>query len=166
MPHKTNAARILDQLKIPYQLQEFNVDPEDLSAAHAATSIGIPADKIYKTIVMRGKVNPYLVAVLPSNAHIDLKKAAKAAGDKNCELIHVKELPQVTGYIRGGCSPVGMKKNFPTFIDITANEKDQIYVSAGKRGMLMLVKPDDLARAANAVFADLQAEFSEEPGEK
>ena len=155
MPHKTNAARILDLLKIPYVLKEFNVDLEDLSAVHAAEMIGIEAEDIYKTIVLRGKTHPFLVAVLPSDAHIDLKKVARASGDKNCELIHVKELLQVTGYVRGGCSPVGMKKKFPTFIDTSAITRNQIFVSAGRRGLLMRLSPSDLAKACEAKFDNL-----------
>lgn len=164
MPHKTNAARILDQLHIKYELKEFRVDLEDLSAAHIAEMLDVPADYIYKTIIMRGTKNPFLVAVLPSDAQIDLKKAAQASGDKSCELLHVKELQKITGYIRGGCSPVGMKKHFPTFIDKTAKEKELIFCSAGKRGMLMHLRPQDLIKASGAELADLVAGYVEEDG--
>ncbi len=155
MTHKTNAARILDQLNIPYELREYPVDENDLSATHVAEAIGEDPEKLYKTLVLKGNKDPFLVAVIPGNAQLDLKKIAKASGNKNCEMLPMKELLSVTGYIRGGCSPIGMKKHFPTFIEELATLQEKIIISAGKRGLQIILKPEDFILAADARAADL-----------
>ncbi|MEN2436193.1 Cys-tRNA(Pro) deacylase [Weeksellaceae bacterium A-14] len=153
--HKTNAARILDQLGIPYELREYPVDENDLSALHVAEAIGEDPEKLFKTLILQGNNDPYLVVVIPGNAQVDLKKTAKVSGNKNCELLPMKELLPVTGYIRGGCSPVGMKKHFPTYIEELALLQDKIIISAGKRGLQLVLRPQDLIIATEAQFADL-----------
>lgn len=155
MTHKTNAARILDQLNITYELREYPVDENDLSATHVAEAIGEDPEKLYKTLVLKGNKDPFLVAVIPGNAQLDLKKIAKASGNKNCEMLPMKELLSVTGYIRGGCSPIGMKKHFPTFIEELATLQEKIIISAGKRGLQIILKPEDFILAADARAADL-----------
>lgn len=159
MVHKTNVARILDAHNISYELREYEVDEEDLSAVHVAKSIGIDAGKIYKTLVLKGQKDTYLVAVLPGNAQLDLKKLAKASGNKNCEMLPMKDLLAVTGYIRGGCSPIGMKKQFPTFIEETAILEEKITISAGKRGLQVVIDPNELASVTSAQFADIMGEL-------
>lgn len=153
--HKTNAARILDQLDITYELREYPVDENDLSASHVAEAIGEDPEKLFKTLVLQGNKDPYLIAVIPGNAQVDLKKIAKASGNKNCEMLPMKELLSVTGYIRGGCSPIGMKKNYPIFIEELALLQDQIIISAGKRGFQLILQPQDLIRATAAHVSDL-----------
>lgn len=148
---KTNAARILDKLKIKYSLQEYPVDEEDLSAVHVAATIGIPVETIYKTLVLKGDNTGFLVAVIPGDKEVDLKKIAQASGNKRCELIPMKDLQQITGYIRGGCSPIGMKKQFPTILDSEAITHPYIYISAGKRGLQLKLAPEDLIKATAAV---------------
>lgn len=155
MASKTNAARILDSLGIDYRLEEFEVDLDDLSASHIADLMEIRANKIYKTLVLKGNVSSYFVSVIPADAHLDLKKVARVSGNKNCDLIPMKDLLKVTGYIRGGCSPIGMKKHFPTYIQQDIVGKEEVRVSAGKRGMLMALSPADLISASEAVPADL-----------
>lgn len=155
MAHKTNAARILDSLDIVYRLEEFEVDLDDLSASHIAELMEIRANKVYKTLVLEGNVTSYLVTVIPADAHLNLKKVAKVSGNKNCHLIPMKELRSVTGYIRGGCSPIGMKKHFPTYIQQDIVGKEEVRVSAGKRGLLMALNPADLIRVSEAIPADM-----------
>jgi len=155
MSSKTNAVRILDHLHISYDLLTYEVSEEDLSAAHVAETAGIPLEQLYKTLVLRGSSDPHLVAVIPANAQLNLKKLAKASQNKNCELIAMKELLSVTGYVRGGCSPIGMKKAFPTFIEEMATLETIISISAGKRGLQILLNPNDLRTAVNAQFADI-----------
>lgn len=155
MSQKTNAARILDQLNIPYELREYPVDENDLSAQHVAEAIGEDPEKLYKTLVLKGNKDAYLVAVIPGNAQLDLKKMAKASGNKNCEMLPMKELLSVTGYIRGGCSPIGMKKHFPTFIEELATLQEKVIISGGKRGLQIILKPEDLIQTAEASVADL-----------
>ena len=152
---KTNVMRLLDQAKISYRTAEYDYDESDLSGIHAAEAIGMPAEQIFKTLVARGEKCGYLVFCIPVCCELDLKKAAKAAGDKKVELIHVKELLPLTGYLRGGCSPIGMKKKFPTFIDETAILFDEIGVSAGCRGCQILLEPDDLISYVNPSLCDL-----------
>lgn len=159
MVHKTNVARILDAHNISYELREYEVNEEDLSAVHVAKSIGIDADKIYKTLVLKGQKDPYLVAVIPGNAQLDLKKLAKVSGNKNCEMLPMKDLLAVTGYIRGGCSPIGMKKQFPTFIEEIAILEEKIIISAGKRGLQVIINPNELASVTGAQFADIIGEL-------
>lgn len=155
MLHKTNAVRLLDRVKVPYELKEYEVDEQDVSAGHVALSMGLSPEVLYKTLVLKGNKDPYLVAIVPGNAQLDLKKIAKASGNKNCEMLPLKDLVTVTGYVRGGCSPIGMKKLFPTFIEETAQLEERISVSAGKRGLQMLLDHDDLAGLTQAVWSDL-----------
>jgi len=155
MSHKTNAVRLLDTAKVNYELREYEVDDHDVSAEHVALSLGLLPETLYKTLVLKGNIDPYIVAVIPGNAQLDLKKIAKASGNKNCEMLPMKDLLAVTGYIRGGCSPIGMKKLFPTFIEEAAQLETEISVSAGKRGLQMILNPNDLATMTKAVWSDL-----------
>ena len=153
--HKTNAARHLDDLSIPYELIPYPVDEEDLSAQHVAASLNENIDQVYKTLVLRGERTGLFVCVIPGAAELDLKLAAKAAGVKSVSMLHVADLLKVTGYVRGGCSPVGMKKRFPTLIDETAQLFDEIHVSGGRRGLSLIIAPDELARFCDATLADI-----------
>jgi ybaK/ebsC protein len=153
--HKTNAARILDREKIPYRLVPYEVDETDLSAGHLAKQLGIDVDTVFKTLVLKGDKTGYFVCVIPGGKELNLKKAAAASGNKNCAMIPMKDLQTVTGYVRGGCSPLGMKKRFPTFVDKSAEELGEIHVSAGQRGLQLIIAPADLVRAAGAALADL-----------
>lgn len=155
MSSKTNAVRILDQLHISYDLLTYEVSEDDLSAVHVAETAGIPLEKLYKTLVLKGSSDPYMVAVIPADSQLNLKKLAKASGNKNCELIAMKDLLAVTGYVRGGCSPIGMKKTFPTFIEEMATLEESICISAGKRGLQILLNPTDLGTVVNAKFTDI-----------
>lgn len=152
---KTNAMRLLDQAGISYETGEYEYNESDLSGDHVAEYLGISSDIVFKTLVTVGHDRNHYVFVIPSSAHLDLKKAAKAAKVKNIEMIAVKELLPLTGYIRGGCSPIGMKKPFPTFIDETAILFDRIYISAGKRGAQIIVNGEELAGFIGASFEDL-----------
>ena len=155
MSKKTNAVRILESQNINFELQEYEVDENDLSAEHVAESLGISAEKIYKTLILKGQKDPFLVAVIPGNAQLDFKKLAKASGNKNCEMLPLKDLLATTGYIRGGCSPIGMKKAFPTYIEEMATLENEIIISAGKRGLQIILNPQDLQIVTEASFADL-----------
>lgn len=155
MSHKTNAVRLLDTAKVNYELREYEVDDHDVSAEHVALSLGLIPEILYKTLVLKGNIDPYIVAVIPGNAQLDLKKIAKASSNKNCEMLPMKDLLAVTGYIRGGCSPIGMKKLFPTFIEEAAQLETEISVSAGKRGLQMILNPNDLATMTKAIWSDL-----------
>lgn len=152
---KTNVMRLLDAAGIEYSVGEYEVDENDLSGSHAADVMGVDHDTMYKTLVLKGDKNGYLVCCIPVDEELDLKKAAKASGDKKVEMIHMKELLPLTGYVRGGCSPVGMKKKFPTFIEETAVLFDEISVSAGQRGVQVRLNPEKLAGYTGAVFAAL-----------
>lgn len=152
---KTNAARLLDQQKVKYDLVPYEVDEEDLSAQHVAASLGEPIEQVFKTIVLQGDKTGYFVCVIPGAAEIDLKLAAKVSGNKSCALLPLKELLPLTGYIRGGCSPVGMKKRFPTFFHESCLMYPFIYVSAGQRGLQFKIAPQDLLTAASATTAVL-----------
>ena len=152
---KTNAARLLDSKKIAYELIPYEVDENDLSAVHIATQLGEPIERVFKTLVLHGDRSGYFVCVIPGDKEVDLKLAAKVTGNKSCNLIPMKELLPLTGYIRGGCSPIGMKKPFPTFIHSTCKDFDFIYVSAGVRGLQFKINPDDLCKAAGAKVGDL-----------
>ncbi len=152
---KTNAARLLDAAGIAYELVPYEVDENDLAAAHIAQQLGEPLEQVFKTLVLKGDRSSYFVCVLPGGEELDLKKAAKVSGNKSCDLIPMKELLPVTGYIRGGCSPVGMKKAFPTYIEESAQLYDYIYVSAGVRGLQFKIAPDALTGYVGAVYADL-----------
>ena len=141
---KTNAARLLDAAGIKYELVPYEVDEENLAADHVAEQLGENIEQVFKTLVLRGDRNGFFVCVIPGNFEVDLKLAAKISGNKNCEMLHVKELLPTTGYIRGGCSPIGMKKKFPTFIHESCLLYDYIYVSAGVRGLQLKIAPQDL----------------------
>ena len=147
---KTNAARLLDQAGVRYELREYEVDEADLSAPHVAEAVGLPPEQVFKTLVVRGDRTGVLLACIPGNGELDLKALAAASGNKKVELVPVKEVLGLTGYIRGGVSPVGGKKPFPLFLDETASLWDAIAVSAGIRGCQMLVAPGDLARITEA----------------
>ena len=152
---KTNAARLLDQAHIHYDLIPYEVHPDDLGAAKVADSLGENVKQVFKTIVLEGDKIKYFVCVVPGDKEINLKAAAKVSGNKKCETLPLKQLLPLTGYIRGGCSPIGMKKNFPTYIDNSANEFDSIFVSAGQRGLQLKINPQDLREVTQATFADL-----------
>jgi Cys-tRNA(Pro)/Cys-tRNA(Cys) deacylase len=152
---KTNAARILDRFKTKYDLIEYEVDETDLSAVHVAESAGLPVESVYKTLVLRGDKNGVFVCIVPGGNEIDLKKAAAASANKKAGMIKMSELEPLTGYIRGGCSPLGMKKNYPTFIDQSALNKPFINISAGIRGMQIKIAPGDLALLTKAIISDL-----------
>ena len=141
---KTNAARLLDKAKIRYELISYEVDENDLSAVHVAGQLGEPVERVFKTLVLKGDKTGYFVCIIPGAEELDLKKAARISGNKSCEMIPLKELLPVTGYIRGACSPVGMKKHFPTYIHDSCRDFDRIYVSAGKRGLQLFLDPQDL----------------------
>lgn len=153
--NKTNVARLLDKAKVSYELIPYEVDESDLSAVHVAASLGENVEQVFKTIVLHGEKSGYFVCVLPGDHEIDLKRAAKVSGNKKCELLPMKELLPVTGYIRGGCSPIGMKKHFPTYIHHTAEQYPYIYISAGQRGLQIKLDPADLLREARAEYAEL-----------
>lgn len=152
---KTNVMRLLEQAKIPYRSASYAFDENALNGMHAAEGIGMPPEQVFKTLVAKGDKRGYLVFCIPVCCELDLKKAAKAAGDKKVELVHVKDLLGLTGYIRGGCSPVGMKKKFPTFLEETAELYEEIAVSAGQRGCQVILSPEALAAYTGAEFFDL-----------
>lgn len=152
---KTNAARLLDQHKISYQLIPYVVDENDLCATHVADQLGEPVEQVFKTLVLHGDKSGFFVCVVPGNQEVDLKKAAKVSGNKNCELIPMKELLPTTGYIRGGCSPIGMKKQFPTYIHQSASVFEHIYISAGIRGVQIRIAPSDLVSICRAEMVEL-----------
>lgn len=147
---KTNAARLLDRAKVTYELVPYEVDENDLACTHVAESLGEPIEQVFKTLVLHGDRTGYVVAVIPGNLEVDLKAFAKVSGNKKVEMLPMKELLPVTGYIRGGCSPVGMKKHFPTWFHETALDFDRIYVSAGVRGLQLSVNPLDLISFCDA----------------
>lgn len=153
---KTNVMRLLDAAGIPYEAKEYPVDENDLSGSHAADLMGVEHGSMFKTLVLKGEKAGFLVCCIPVDGEVNLKKAAKAAGEKKVEMLHMKDLLSTTGYIRGGCSPVGMKKRFPTFIDETALFWKKIAVSAGQRGVQVILSPQDLAEYVGARFTDLQ----------
>ncbi|MBE5774472.1 MAG: Cys-tRNA(Pro) deacylase [Clostridiales bacterium] len=151
----TNAMRLLKQAGIPYDTAQYEVDENDLSGVHAAAKLGIDPDCMFKTLVARGEKKGIYVFCIPVAEELDLKKCASVVKEKKIEMVQVKELLGLTGYIRGGCSPVGMKKKFPTYIDETAQLFDNIYVSAGTRGVQMIVDPVKLAEYVEAPFTDI-----------
>lgn len=152
---KTNAMRLLDQKKIPYSTAQYDYDEQDLSGLHAAQAIGLAPERVFKTLVAKGERQGYLVFCIPVCCELDLKKAAKAAGDKKVDLIAMKELLPVTGYLRGGCSPIGMKKKFPTYLDASALDQQTIAVSAGIRGCQIVLSPQDLSSFVEMSISDL-----------
>ena len=155
MATKTNAVRLVQQAGISCKEAFYEYDENDLNGNHAAEALGFPPEQVFKTLVARGERTGINVFCIPVCCELDLKKAAKVAGDKNMEMIHVKELLSLTGYIRGGCSPVGMKRKYPTFMEETCQLFDVIAVSAGERGHQMILPPDELAMLVNAQMADL-----------
>ena len=152
---KTNAARLMDKAKVAYELIPYEVDEHDLSAVHVAASLGEDINQVFKTLVMHGDKSGYFVCVIPGEQEIDLKLAAKHSGNKKCDLIPMKELLPLTGYIRGGCTPIGMKKAFPTYIHHTCEEYDHIFISAGVRGLQMKISPQDLIKQTRATVCSL-----------
>ncbi|MBQ6374268.1 MAG: Cys-tRNA(Pro) deacylase [Clostridia bacterium] len=151
----TNAMRMLQKAGIAFDTSSYEVDESDLSGVHAAEALGIDPDIMFKTLVARGDKRGICVFCIPVAEELDLKKCAAATGDKRIELIHVKDLLALTGYIRGGCSPIGMKKKYPTWIDETATLCERVYVSAGMRGEQLILSPNDLISVTDATYADL-----------
>ncbi len=152
---KTNAARILDREGVVYELITYPVDPDNLAADHVAAELGQPIEQVYKTLVLHGDKTGYFVCVLAGNHEVDLKKAARVSGNKRAEMIPMKDLLPVTGYIRGGCTALGMKKRFPVFVSAEMTEFPFIYVSAGQRGMQIKINPADYIRVTGATPADI-----------
>ena len=152
---KTNAMRILDSAKIEYETYEYTVDENDLTGVHVAEQIGLDPDTVFKTLVAKGDKNGFSVFCIPCNMELDLKKCARVTGDKRIELLPVKELLPNTGYIRGGCSPIGMKKKFTTYIDEACLLYDKITISAGVRGCQLLLSPEKLVEVFSFNIADL-----------
>ena len=154
---KTNAMRMLDAAKIPYQVMEYEVDENDLSGVHISEQLGFPPEKMFKTLVARGDKTGAVVFCIPVALEIDLKRAAAITGNKKIEMVHVKDLLALTGYIRGGCSPIGMKKKFPTYVHESALEHEEITVSSGVRGAQLLLDRDALLQFVQAQTADIAA---------
>lgn len=152
---KTNVARLLDKAKIMYDLIPYEFDENDLAAWHVAESLGQDIAKVFKTLVLHGDKTGYIVCVIPGDREVDLKALAKVSGNKKVEMIPMKDLLQITGYIRGGCSPIGMKKHFPTYFHSTAVDHDVIYVSAGVRGLQIEIVPQELINFVQAEVADV-----------
>ncbi len=146
---KTNAARYLDDLRINYKLLEYEIDESDLSAETVARKVGLPPEQVFKTLVARGDKNGVLMACIPGNAELDLKAIAEVSGNKKVEMVHVKEIQQLTGYIRGGVSPIGTKKRYPIFLDESATRFPFISISPGARGSQILISPGDLIKVLN-----------------
>lgn len=155
MPLKTNAARLLDAAKIPYRLISYQVDENDLSATHLAQQLQEDISCVFKTLVLRGDKTGVFVCVIPGDKELDLKKAAKVSGNKSCAMVQMKELLSLTGYIRGGCSPIGMRKPYPAYIHQTCLQHEKIYISAGCRGLQLHIAPTDLIQFASLSVADL-----------
>lgn len=147
---KTNAARLLDRAKIKYELIPYEVDESDLSAVHVAEQLGEDVNQVFKTLVLKGDKMGFFVCIIPGDREVDLKMAAKASGNKSCQMIPMKDLLGITGYIRGACSPIGMKKKLPTFIHTSCTDFDLIYVSGGQRGLQLQLSPQDLIREVEA----------------
>ena len=156
--NKTNAARLLDKAKIKYELVPYEVDENDLAATHIAEQLGENIKQVFKTLVLKGDKTGHFVCVVPGDDEVDLKKAAKVSGNKKVDLIAMKELLPTTGYIRGECSPVGMKKSFPIYFHHTCRDFDYIYVSAGVRGLQFKIQPEPLIAYTRATLADIVAE--------
>lgn len=152
---KTNAARLLDRAKIAYELIPYTVDENNLAAIHVAEELGEDIASVFKTLILKGDRTGYFVCVIPGDKEVDLKSAARVSGNKSCDLIPMKELLPTTGYIRGGCSPIGMKRPFPTFIHATALDFDRIYISAGVRGLQIAIHPQALIDYVGATVADV-----------
>lgn len=153
--NKTNAARLLDKASIPYELIPYEVDPDNLAATHVAEQLGEDIAQVFKTLVLRGDRTGIFVCVVPGDKEVELKAAAKISGNKSAEMIPMKELLPTTGYIRGGCSPIGMKKQYPTYIHVSAMQYDYIFVSAGVRGLQIKIAPQALTGFISATPADI-----------
>ena len=152
---KTNAARFLDRLKIDHKISEYEVDESDLSAESVAKKVGLPPEQIFKTLVARGDKTGVLMTCIPGNAELDLKAIASSSGNKKVEMVHVKEIQQLTGYIRGGVSPIGSKKSYPIFLDESAMDLPFISISAGQRGIQIFISPGDLIKALNMTLCKI-----------
>lgn len=152
---KTNAARLLDRAKIAYELIPYTVDEDNLAATHVAEELGEDIATVFKTLILRGDRTGHFVCVIPGDKEVDLKAAARVSGNKKADLIPMKELLPTTGYIRGGCSPIGMKRPFPTFIHATCLDHERIYISAGVRGLQIAIAPADLIAYTGAEVAEI-----------
>lgn len=161
---KTNVMRILDKHKIMYDTKTYAYTEDDLSGIHAAAELGLDAARLFKTLVGKGNRTGIVVFCIPSDRELDLKKAAAVSGNKHVELLHVKDLPDITGYIRGGCSPIGMKKQFPTYIDTSAENFDTISISAGQRGQQVLLPADSICAVTGAQIASLTLNHADSTG--
>lgn len=155
---KTNAARLLDRAKVKYRLVPYKFDPDDLAAIHVAEELGEPIERVYKTLVLHGDRTGHFVCVVPGDKEVDLKKAAKVSGNKKAELIPMKELLPLTGYIRGGCTAIGMKKRFPVYLQQEAAGFDEFYVSAGQRGLQLALSPADYVAYTGSTLCDITAD--------
>jgi Cys-tRNA(Pro)/Cys-tRNA(Cys) deacylase len=155
---KTNACRILDSLGIRYELREYKIDPEDLSAENVAAKVGLPPAQVFKTLAVRGDRNGVSVAVIPGNYELDFKTLARLTGDRKIEMLPLKEVQSVTGYIRGGVTALGMKKDYPVFADETMELWDSVCVSAGQRGLQIIIAPADYLRATAATVGEISRE--------
>lgn len=153
--NKTNAARLLDKAKINYELISYEVDESDLSAIHVAKQLNEPIEQLFKTLILKGDKSGHFVCIIPGAEELDLKLAAKVSGNKSCQMILMKDLLSVTGYIRGACSPIGMKKKYPTYIHSTCENFESIYISAGQRGLQIKIAPSDLIKAIEATISIL-----------
>lgn len=162
MAEKTNASRILERQGVRFDLIEYEVDPDNLDAMHVAEALGQDIATVYKTLVLHGDKNGYFVCVIQGDKEVDLKKAAKASGNKKVAMIPMKELLPLTGYIRGGCTAIGMKKPFPVFLDKNAISQELIHISAGKRGLQIKLNPQDYIRVTSATLCDLISSSEEE----
>lgn len=156
---KTNAARLLDKAGLPYNLIPYEFDENDLAAQHVADSLGQDIARVFKTLVLHGDRTGYVVCVVPGNREVDLKALAKVSGNKKVEMIAMKNLLSVTGYIRGGCSPIGMKKKFPTYFHETINDFETVFVSAGVRGLQLEISPEDLVVYIQGTVAAVASEM-------
>jgi len=157
MSLKTNAARILDQSKIPYELKEYTVDESDLSAINVAQKVGLPIEQVYKTLVVRGDKTGVIVACIQGDHELQLKALATLSGNKKIEVVSLKEVQPLTGYIRGGVSPIGMKKHYPVFIDSVINSQEKIALSAGLRGLQLFLSPIDLISVTQAQLGSISS---------
>ena len=153
--NKTNAARLLDKAKINYELISYEVDESDLSAIHVAKQLNEPIEQLFKTLILKGDKSGYFVCIIPGAEELDLKLAAKVSGNKSCQMILMKDLLSATGYIRGACSPIGMKKKYPTYIHSTCENFEFIYISAGQRGLQIKIAPSDLIKIIEATSSIL-----------
>lgn len=152
---KTNAIRLLERLGHPFEVLEYEVDPEDLAAESVALKVGLPAEQVFKTLVARGDRNGVCLAVVPGNAQLDLKALAKVSGDRKVETVALREVQPLTGYIRGGVTALACKKDYPVFLDETAQLFDRISISAGQRGLQILIHPEDYRRSVAAIYAPI-----------